>query len=369
MGGDAIGSLLAYHLATAEHRVTAVGSTAYARAVNQRGLLVETNHRVIRAPPFQATDDIKTLSDAQFDLILITTKAFDTAVAAVQSQPFTHQGAPVVVLQNGVGGIDVAIGLLGHAVQRSEGRAQERGAQERDQERALLCRGLYAGVTTLPVIVLKPAVIHVLESRGGIGLAPVGPGQDAAPIVRLFTKVGLKTRAYNDWRSMQWSKLMLSMLANAIPAILDWPMEQILTNRKLCALEREALCEARAVVRQLKVRLVSLPGYPVPLLAYGLCLLPSILAYPFFRRAILRRRGSKPSPLQIDLKRGGQKSEVMFLNGAIARVGAELDVETPINRTLSEIVVGIARGEVDWSEYRGQAERLLYRVRAGLTPL
>jgi 2-dehydropantoate 2-reductase len=352
LGGDAIGSLLAYHLAAAGHKVVAFGSEPFARAVTQRGLLIETDRRVVRAPPFQAIDNIGLLDQADFEYVLITTKAFDTAVAAVQAQPFARRGAQVVVLQNGVGGIDAAIGLLGHAELRSELRGGTR-------------RGLYAGVTTIPVTTLKPAVIRLLESKGGIGLAPVGIGQDTAPVVRLFTEAGLKTRAYGDWQAMQWSKLMLSMLANAVPAILDWPLEQALANHELYVLERDALCEARAVIRKLKVRLVSLPGYPVPLLVFGLCLFPSSLAYPFFRRAILRRRGNRPSPLQMDLRKAGLKSEVTFLNGAISRVAAEVGVEAPVNRALSEIIVGITRGDIDWSDYRGQAERLIRRARTG----
>jgi 2-dehydropantoate 2-reductase len=339
-GGDAIGSLLAYRLAAAGHRVTAVGRAAYARAVNQRGLLIETGRRVVRAPPFRAIDDVNVLEDARFDLVLITTRAFDTAVAAVQAQPFVQRGAAVVVLQNGVGGIDVAIGLLGP-------------------------QGLYAGVTTMPVDVLKPAVIRVLEAKGGIGVAPVDVAQDIAPVVRLLAQAGFEARAYGDWQAMQWSKLLLSMLANAVPAILDWPLEQILASRKLYELERDALCEARAVVRELGVRLVSLPGYPVPLLAYGMCLLPPGIAHPIFRRDVLRRRGNKPSPLQVDLARGSRQSEVTFLNGAVSRVAAQVGVRAPINWTLDKIVVGIARGEVEWAEYRGQTERLIRRARAG----
>jgi 2-dehydropantoate 2-reductase len=342
LGGDAIGSLMAYRLAVVGHQVTVVGRAAFARAVTERGLIVETTQRVVRAPAFRATDSVKALSDERFDLILITTRAFDTAVAAVQAQPFARRGAPVVVLQNGVGGIDVAIGILGQ-------------------------KGLYAGVTTIPVEARKPAVIRLLESRGGIGLAPVDVGQETTPVVHLFIEAGLKARSYGDWQAMQWSKLTLSVLANAIPAILDRPLNDILADRKLYALERDVLCEARSVVRRLKVRLVSLPGYPIPLLVHGMCLLPSTLVYPFFRRAILHRRGSEPSPLQMDLRKGTRQSEVTFLNGAVSRVGAEIGIETPINRTLTQIIDGIARGEVDWSLYRNNAARLISEARPGQT--
>jgi len=333
IGAGAIGSLLVYRLLVAGHQVTAVERVAYVRAITQRGLLIEEQGRVTTAPPFRAVENVEALGNATFDLVLITTQAFDTAVAAVQASHVVRNDATVVVLQNGVGGIDVARGLLSK-------------------------EDFFAGGTTIPAEVLKPAVIRLLGSKGGIGLAPVAAVQDIEPLVRLFVQAGIETRAYGNWQAMQWSKLMLSMLTNAIPAILDLPPDRILADRRLYELERKALCEAHSVVSQLKLRLVSLPGYPVPLLVGGLCTLPPRLAYPFFRYAILHRRGSSPSPLQADLRKG-QKLEAAFLNGAVARVGAQLGVPTPINRILYETLNGIACGETEWSVYRGQTEPLI----------
>lgn len=340
VGAEAIGSLMAYRLAVAGHTVTAVGSGAFAQAVLQRGLLVEQDGHVSRAPQINAVSSVESLDEVGFDLVLITTKAFDTAVAAIQIQRFACQGVPVLVLQNGVGGVDVAIGLL-----------------ETKQ--------LYAGITTMPVQVLKPAVLRLLESRGGLGLAAVESGPELDSLARLFIEAGLKTRIYRDCMAMQWSKLTLSMLANAIPAILDWPLERILADPRLYQLERDAVCEAWAVVQRMKQHLVALPGYPVPQLVRGLCILPPRLAYPIFRRAILHRRGGRPSPLQQDLKKGRTKSEVTFLNGAVARAGTQARVPTPINRALDSILAAIACGEIEWSEYQGQPDRLVLRARGG----
>jgi 2-dehydropantoate 2-reductase len=338
VGAEAIGSLMAYRLAVAGHNVTAVGNDAFAQAVAQRGLLVEEHGRVSRAPQINAVSSIEPLGEVDFDLVLITTKAFDTAVAVVQVQRFARQGAPLLLLQNGVGGVDAAIGLLG-------------------------TEQLYAGITTMPVQVLKPAVLRLLESKGGLGLAAVDSAQELESLAQLFVEAGLNTRIYQDCQAMQWSKLTLSMLANAIPAILDWPLDRILADPRLYQLERDAVCEAWAVVQQLRIRLVALPGYPVPQLVRGLCALPPRLAYRVFRRALLHRRGGRPSPLQHDLQKGRRKSEVTFLNGAVARAGAQAGVPTPINRTLESILVAIARGEIEWSEYRGQADRLVRRAR------
>ena len=93
------------------------------------------------------------------------------------------------------------------------------------------------------------------------------------------------------------------------------------------------------------------------------------MTYPIFRRAILRARGGKRPSLHIDLDQGRDKSEVEFLNGAVARAGEKLGIPTPINRVLYETLIGIVRGQVDWSEYQSQADRLIHRARAGRSPV
>jgi 2-dehydropantoate 2-reductase len=340
IGAGAIGSLLAFRLVAAGHKVTAVGRPAYVKAVQQRGLLVESGGQATRAGHLEAVENADMLDGSQFDLVVITTKAFDTAVASVQAQPFVQLGAAALVMQNGVGGIEIAQGILGE-------------------------HHLYAGVITIPVEVLKPAVIRPLSGRGGVGIASVVPEQDATWLVELFAQAGFETRSWADWRAMKWSKLMLNLLANAVPAILDWPIERVYANRALYDLERDVLCEARAVTLRLGVKLVSLPGYPVPLLVWMLCMLPSAVTHAIFRRAIASSRAGKRPSLHIDLSRGRDKSEIAFLNGAVVRAGEKLGVPTPINQVLCDTLLGIARGKVKWSAYRGQADQLIRQARGG----
>ena len=198
-----------------------------------------------------------------------------------------------------------------------------------------------------------------------MGIAPIEPGHKAASIAGLLADIGFRVRTYRDWRAMKWSKLLLNMLANAIPAILDWPLEKAYANRDLYELERVALSEAQAVMRRMGIRAVSLPGYPVWLLARMLCALPATATYPLFRRMVLLGRGGKPPSLHIDLAQGRERSEVEFLNGAVVRAGEKLDVPTPVNRALYETLSAIARHEIAWAEYKGQAERLIRRARNG----
>lgn len=339
VGTGAVGSLLAYAVNQAGHTVTTLGRSPYVRAVEQRGLLVEDRGRAIQVSGIRTAEQVERLGDVEFDLVIITTKAFDTAVAAVQVQPFVQRGARILVLQNGIGGIEIAQTILG------------------DQ-------GLYAGVLTLLVEAPKPAVVSRYGKRGGIGIAPLVPGQDVAWLVEALHSPHLPVRTYADWRSMVWSKLMLDLPANAVPAILDRSLEQIYADRRFCEIERAALVEAWTVVRQMRIRLVNLPGYAVPLLVRAICTLPPALSYPLFRRSFLNARSGKRSLLQADLARGRSRSEVEFLNGAVVRAGERLGVPTPTNRVLNETLTSIARGEVEWIQYQGQGERLARRALA-----
>ena len=108
-----------------EHILGGAGWKAYVRAITQRGLLIEEQGHVTTAPIFRVVDNVEALGIATFDLVLITTKAFDTALAAVEASRVVRNDATVVVLQNGVGGIDVARGLLSK-------------------------EGFFSGVTTIP---------------------------------------------------------------------------------------------------------------------------------------------------------------------------------------------------------------------------
>jgi 2-dehydropantoate 2-reductase len=339
IGAGAVGSLLAFWLGAAGHSVTAVAREPYIRGFRQRGLLVEQGGRALRAQNLSVVDGTAPLQGRHFDLVLITTKVFDTAVAAVQARPFVLHGARALILQNGIGGIEIASGILGD-------------------------EGLYAGVLTILVETLKPAVIRPHWTHGGLGIAAVEPDRDPADLVSLLTTAGLDVRSYADWQAMKWSKLMLNLIANAIPAILDQPVDQIYGDRRLYDLERAALREARTVAQRMKVRLVTLPGYRVPLLVWAMCVLPAELTYPIFRRVVIERRGERLPSLHHGLASGRTDSEVEYLNGAVVRAGERLDIPTPVNNVLCRTLVRIAHGEVEWALFRGQAQQLVQRAQA-----
>jgi 2-dehydropantoate 2-reductase len=245
-----------------------------------------------------------------------------------------QRGIPILVLQNGVGGEETVAEILGEAT-------------------------ILSAVITLSVEVPELGLVRLATTRGGIGLAPTTPGRSVAEPGEVFRKAGFKISVYQDYQAMKWSKLLLNIIGNASPAILDMFPDEVFADSRLFALERAAFREAVGVIRALGLRPVSLPGYPVPLFAWAICSLPLWFLRPIFRRVIVSGRGGKMPSLHMDLSRGKGKSEVEYLNGAVVRYAQELGVAVPVNRALHSVLIGIVKGEIPWEEYRGQPERLL----------
>jgi 2-dehydropantoate 2-reductase len=368
-GAGAIGSFLGHRLATAGHDVTLIGRPAYVCAVQEHGLILEeqehgkpavatsavvpgdgtteavtTDHsKQERGPAFHghavypaAVEGIGDLPTDQrpWDLILVTVKVYDTAEAARALAPYLSQNVPVLIVQNGVGGEGLAQGALPQAT-------------------------VISGVLTLSVSVLAPGHIRLETSRGGLSLAPTQVGEDVGPWAALFATAGLRTATYTDYHAMKWTKLLLNIQTNAIPAILDMAPGDVYAHPALFVLERAAFREALAVMHALHLKVVSFPNYPVPLLAWAMQHLPTVLLRPVLSRLVASGRGDKKPSLQMGLAGGRQQSEVLYLNGAVVNHAARLGVQTPVNQVLLDTVLGIAAGRIPWDEFRGQPQKLL----------
>ena len=236
VGAGAIGSLVGHKLAGAGNEVTLVGRQPYVAAVRARGLGLEDGGRIIRAMKVRAVTKALDVANEPFDLVLLTVKAYDTAEAAAQVEPLAWHGIPILVLQNGVGGEEAVATILSGAT-------------------------IHSAVITLSVRVLEPGLVRQATTRGGIGLAPTAPGQSVAELDEVFRGAGFRTSVHRDYRAMKWTKLLLNIIANASPAILDMLPDEVFADSRLFALEQAAFREAVAVMRGLGLRPVSLPGY------------------------------------------------------------------------------------------------------------
>ncbi len=339
-GAGAIGSLLGHRLAQAGHEVTLVGRASYVRAVREQGLILEEHGRKAIVYP-RAVERLEELAAgvSAWDLIVLTVKVYDTQEAARALGASIPPRSSVLLMQNGVGGEELARHELPAAL-------------------------LISGVVMWPVSVLSPGHVLLRSTRGGASLAPTCPDQYVGGWVKRLSQAGVPTNAYSDYRALKWSKLLLNMLANAVPAILDMSPGQVFSHRGLFAVEHEAYLEALAVMQALGLHSVALPSYPVPLLAWAMQKLPEAILRPLLQRLVASGRGEKKPSLQIDLELKRERSEVSYLNGAAASHAERLGLDAPVNRALENVLLGIATGRLPWSEFRGRPERLIDAIRS-----
>ena len=87
-----------------------------------------------------------------------------------------------------------------------------------------------------------------------------------------------------------------------------------------------------------------------------------MVSRPFLRKAVGGGRGGKMPSFYLDLHSGRGKSEVDFLNGAVARYGEQAGIATPVNSRLNDIMQELVEGRLPVDAYAGQPDKLLQRM-------
>lgn len=309
-GAGAAGQFVGASFARLEHDVTLMARPRLVEALREAPLAIEgpaSGRYTVKLKTIAHTRDLSTPPT----FVILTVKSFDTAGALPDLAELVRAGAKVLTLQNGVGNEETLSGALGEAAVR-------------------------AGAFTVSVSAPQPGVVTRHTGRGGFGLAPIqGAPLDAE--LALFSSTGLPVIVTASHRDLKWSKLLLNVLANAQAALLDLAPRDLFANPRAFAIERQAFREARAVMRADQIGLVDLPAYPVRLLVLAMA-----LPAPVARRVLAKRvgggRGDKMPSLWIDLRHGRGRSEVGWLNGAVARAGARAGVRTPVNAALTRLL-------------------------------
>ncbi len=340
VGAGAVGSYLGACLAHQGHELTLVARIIGAEAIAKSGLRLSRP----AAPDLLVRPHIVTalrqafLDDRQYNLLLLAVKSYDVEEAlneliAFAPRPFP----PIITLQNGIGVEELIIELL-----------------ESDE--------VIAGSLTTPVNRLRPDHVRVEHDARGLALAPTRKKQNIAPWLALFDETGIASQRVANHRSMKWSKALLNMMGNATSAILNRHPGAIYKYGPTYDLEIEMLQEALALMKRLKIKVVDLPGAPTTRLALAVRRLPDFMVRPILTKTVAEGRGKKMPSFHVDLSNGHAKSEVLFHNGAVAQGAEQVGLAAPVNRALSDILLKLARREVDWQVYDGNPARLLAEV-------
>ncbi len=332
LGAGAIGSYIGGSLALAGYPVTFVERPEVAAGLRSRGMrltLADGDHVIPDPRVVNGIEEV--LASEDFDVALFALKSYHTAAFLEQLPASNPQLPAFLCLSNGVDNEPALAAALG-------------------------AENVIAGTVT-SAIGRRAAGDIALEKLRGVGVAGGHPLSEA--IVAAFNRAGLNARLYPRAADMKWSKMLTNLLANATSAILDMTPAEIFAHPGLYRLEIAQLREALAVMRAQDIRVVDLPGTPVRALAFAVRFLPTALSRPLLAKAVGGGRGGKMPSFHIDLHSGRGHSEVDYLNGAVARAGERRGIPTPVNRLLTETLLGLTRGEIPLEAYRRKPEKLL----------
>ena len=281
-GAGAMGSLFAAALA-GKHEVAVVARRAHVDAIRRSGLRV--SGRTELSVAVEAFEDASGAPTP--DVVLVTVKSYDTPEAVRALEPFWPD-ALFLSLQNGLGNLE---------------RLGERAAR------------VLGGVTYHGVTSLGPGEIR----HAGEGATVIGPFQgtslgEAESVARALSECGLPTSVSEDVRRVLWIKAVVNACFN--------PITGLLRARSGTLVRSAELMECSAMIVDEAVRVAA--GRGIPLDASHLL--------ERVREVSLATAENRSSMLQ-DLEKG-RPTEIDAINGAIARMGAELGLECPVNRLL-----------------------------------
>ena len=250
---------------------------------------------------------------AAADVILVTLKCTAIGSAIAELKQYCGKNTLVVCLQNGVGAAEQV-------------------------KQALPEHQVYTGITPFNVVQQENAHFH-RATEGNLYLPNIAALE---PIQAAFVRYGLGCERRDDIDAVIWGKLLLN-LNNAINALSDVPLKQ--------QLEQRGYRRVLAACQQELLLLCQHHGYSLAkLTAVKPDWLPVILRLPdwLFKRIAQKMLAIDPkarSSMWEDVQ-AGRKTEIHFLNGAVARLCEQAGISATANRTVTQLIEAVEQQQL-----------------------
>lgn len=305
IGAGAVGGTFAALLDRAGHQVEVTARGEHLAAIQANGLVFtggfgEHTARV-RAG--------ETLAERP-DLVILATKAQDAA-AALEPHLELIQGVPLLVVQNGLGGLAAAHALLPESP-------------------------LLGGLALFAASYLEPGKVFI--TAGLPTIVGAGPGCSPERLQEIAAAIGdaVPIEVTPDIEGAQWTKLLINHV-NGLPAITGLSVQEVIADRRLRRIMTASMREtARIAIRSGAhfATVQATPGWLIRVIAVA----PLWLGQLFPLR-INRGLGRVPNPgSTLQSIRRGRRTEIDFLNGATVRVATEHGWSAPINAAIVALV-------------------------------
>jgi 2-dehydropantoate 2-reductase len=299
MGTGGVGGYFGTRLALGGSEVAFVARGAHLAAMREHGLRVRSAGGDLHLAPVHATEDPREIGPV--DLVLFGVKLWDTSAAAEAIRPLLAPDTAVVSFQNGVVKDDILTEVLGR-------------------------RAVIGGVCYIAATIAEPGVIVHTGSMQRLVFGEYD-GTRSARVERFEAacrQAGIDVEVSADITRALWEKFIFLVAFSAVTSTTRRPIGAVRAHPQTRRLLAAAMQEVVDVGR-----------------AQGVALAPDFVADRL--RFADQLPVTMTSSMANDLERGN-RLEVLWLSGDVARRGAALGVPTPVNSTLFDVLSIAADG-------------------------
>jgi len=277
LGAGSVGSVYGAFLSK-RNDVTLIGNKAHADTVNSKGLSISGD--INQTFHLEADTEIRRIPEKT--LIILTTKAYDSAKTIKRIKKLLKKDTVILILQNGLGNEEIVKHAAG--------------------DKAKILRG----ITTMAAEFFEHGRIRFWNGETIIEQNEVGE-----KIAEIINECKLKARLSNDIDEEVWNKLVVNCVVNPLSALL---------RVRNCELVSDSLKTVRHEIARECVEVGKAEG----------------MAFPenLERKIDEKISGyTNFSSMYRDVLKG-KKTEIDFLNGKVVELGRKHNIPTPVNETL-----------------------------------
>lgn len=295
VGPGALGLLLAANLTRTKNETWILDkNTERAKKLSEDGVKTENGNAGFKAK-VNVSSDAKEIGEA--DIIMICVKCYDTEEALKSAKGLIGEETYVLSLQNGLGNLQ----LMSEFVDNDK----------------IIGGVTYHGATLID----DTTVRHTAKGETIIGQENGKVLGEIRDIAAVLTKAGFPAKITKDINSAIWSKLVINVGINALSAITRLKNGALVENEYAREIMRRAASEAVKVAKKKKAKLT----YDDPIQKV---------------EAVCKATADSLSSTLQDVL-GRELTEIDYINGAIVRQAKSLNIKTPTNEMLVELVKSI----------------------------
>lgn len=300
VGLGALGTVFSCLLKKQGHVVAGLDREPVAAAIKNNGVNVTGIWGKHSALLDEIYSDVKQIADKDFDLIILTVKAFNTAEVSAGISKITGANTYVILAQNGYGNYQAA----------AENIAEEKLIQGRVIFGAETLEAGISKVTAIADDVILGSPHKLIDN------------QVVAEIANLINEAGIPARASDKVMQYLWGKIIFNSALNSMGAILEVPYGKLAETEYSQSLMNSIIREIFAVMAAMQEKTL----WPVA----------DSYLQDFYTQLIPTTAAHHASMLQ-DIQHG-RKTEIDSLNGAIVNLGKKLGIVTPVNEVITLMV-------------------------------